>query len=140
MPFKTLYADSPVDSGLLSLYLHQNYTQYCDDLDQCGDVIESLSWSDLSENESVRIVPKPPRAVRLNVCQWQGNPYRFHLISLGTLHSLPSPVERRNQKNYKPEFFDVLKRSRECEDGIRDTHQWIRKVDALSRLLRLMFI
>ncbi|KAK7689412.1 hypothetical protein QCA50_007204 [Cerrena zonata] len=107
---ETLYADSPVDSGLLALYLHQNYTQYCDDLDQCSDVMDSLSWSDLGETDS-----------------WQGNPYRFHLISLGTLHSLPSPVTRRNQKNYKPEFFDVLKRSRDCEDGIRDTHQWIRK-------------
>ncbi|CAL1710781.1 unnamed protein product [Somion occarium] len=108
---ETLYADSPIDSGLLSLYIHQNYTQFCDDLDQCEGVMDWLSWVDCSGGES----------------WYQANPYRFHLISLGTLHSLPTPVTRRNQKNFKPEFFDVLKRTRDCDDGVRDVHQWLRR-------------
>ena len=64
--------------------------------------------------------------------QWySANPHRFHLVSLGTLHSLPCPVVRRNQKPYKPEFFDVIKTEREAADSIVDVHDWLRKVGFL---------
>ncbi|PSR78076.1 hypothetical protein PHLCEN_2v7593 [Hermanssonia centrifuga] len=113
-----LYADSPIDSSLLSLYIHQNYTQYCNELDECEGVMEWLSWVDSSGGES-----------------WQqANPHRFHLLTLGTMHSLPTPVPRRNQKAYKPAFFDVLKRERESEDGIRDVHEWLRMVGPFTFL------
>lgn len=49
-----LYADSPIDASLLSLYVHQNYTQYCDTLEQCGAESELLSWIDSSGGEIVR--------------------------------------------------------------------------------------
>ena len=48
-----LYADSPIDSSLLSLYIHQNYTKYCNDLDQVDSIMEWLSWVDSSGGESV---------------------------------------------------------------------------------------
>ncbi|KAI0916087.1 hypothetical protein AcV7_007186 [Taiwanofungus camphoratus] len=105
----TLYADSPIDASLLSLYIHQNYTQYCNELDECSAEAEWLSWIDSSGGES-----------------WhQANPHRFHLLTLGTLHSLPSPVVRRNQKPYKPDFFDALRSEREAEDGVRDVQAWL---------------
>ena len=48
--------------------------------------------------------------------QWhQANPHRFHLLTLGTLHALPSPVPRRAQKMYKPAFFEALRRGRDAD-------------------------
>ncbi|KAG8989069.1 Cell cycle checkpoint protein rad17, partial [Tulasnella sp. 427] len=41
-----LYADSPVDTSLLSLYVHQNYTQFCDDVDECDALMGNLSAVD----------------------------------------------------------------------------------------------
>jgi cell cycle checkpoint protein len=58
--------------------------------------------------------------------QWhQANPHQFHLLTLGTLHSLPSPVARRSQKFFKPEFFEVLKRERVGMDAVRDARRWL---------------
>ena len=51
---QTLYADSPIDSSLFSLYLHQNYTQFCDKLEECGNIAEWMSWIDYSGPEEVR--------------------------------------------------------------------------------------
>lgn len=48
-----LYADTPIDSSLLSLYIHQNYTQYCNTLDECEGVAEWLSVVDASGSDSV---------------------------------------------------------------------------------------
>jgi len=108
---EALYADSPIDSSLLSLYIHQNYTQYCSELDECGGVVDWLSWVDYSGGEH----------------WYSSNPHRFHLVSLGTMHSLPCPVTRRSQKPYKPEIFDVMKTEREVGDGIVDVHDWLRR-------------
>ncbi|KAH9923879.1 Rad17 cell cycle checkpoint protein-domain-containing protein, partial [Fomitopsis serialis] len=104
-----LYADSPIDASLLSLYVHQNYTQYSNDLSECDTLADWLSWIDANGAES-----------------WhQANPHRFHLLALSTLHSLPSPVQRRNQKPYKPVFFETLQRERDAEDGLRDVQDWL---------------
>ena len=48
-----LYADTPIDASLLSLYIHQNYTQYCATLDECEALMDSLSWVDASGGETV---------------------------------------------------------------------------------------
>ncbi|TFK47071.1 Rad17-domain-containing protein [Heliocybe sulcata] len=106
---EVLYADSPIDASLLSLYVHQNYTQFCNDLNQAEGVSDWLSWVDSNGGD-----------------QWyQTNPNSFHLITLGTLHSLPSPVPRRSQQMYKPEFFENLKMCRESEDAVEDVVQWL---------------
>lgn len=49
-------------------------------------------------------------------------------MALGTLHALPSPVPRRNQKPFKPAFFDSLRRQHEAEDGVRDVQAWLQQV------------
>ncbi|KAL5504857.1 RAD17 [Sanghuangporus vaninii] len=107
----TLYAESPIDAGLFALYIHQNYPQFCNDIDQCGELSNWLSWIDSSGGE-----------------QWhQANPHQFHLLALGTLHSLPSPVTRRGQKIFKPEFFDFLKKTRDAEDAVSDVLCWLQE-------------
>ncbi|KAF9043051.1 Rad17 cell cycle checkpoint protein-domain-containing protein [Panaeolus papilionaceus] len=104
-----LYADSPIDSSLFSLYIHQNYTQYCNDTDETDGVADWLSWVDSSGGEA----------------WYQANPHQFHLITLGTLHSLPSPVPRRSQKSYKPEFFACLQKEKGAWEGVRSTREWL---------------
>lgn len=50
-----LYADSPIDTGLFSLYLHQNYVQFCDTIEECEGISDWYSWIDSSGGERVRI-------------------------------------------------------------------------------------
>ena len=59
--------------------------------------------------------------------QWhQAHPHRFHTLTLGTLHALPSPVARRGQTPYKPAlFFESLRRARAAEDALRDVQDWL---------------
>ncbi|KAJ7248242.1 Rad17 cell cycle checkpoint protein-domain-containing protein [Mycena haematopus] len=104
-----LYADSPIDSSLFSLYIHQNYTQFCSEVEECDGVADWLSWVDSSGGES----------------WYQANPHRFHLLTMGTLHSLPTPVPRRGQKLFKPEFFDYLAKEKDAWDAVRDVRGWI---------------
>ncbi|KAF8154728.1 Rad17 cell cycle checkpoint protein-domain-containing protein [Crassisporium funariophilum] len=104
-----LYADSPIDTSLFSLYIHQNYTQYCNELEESEGVAEWLSWIDSSGGEA----------------WYQANPHQFHLLTLGTLHSLPSPVPRRSQKNFKPEFFAFHQKEKDAWDGVRSTRDWV---------------
>ncbi|KAI0674065.1 Rad17-domain-containing protein [Trametes maxima] len=106
---EALYADTPIDASLLSLYIHQNYTQYCSTLGECDALVDSLSWVDANGGET----------------WYQTNPHQFHLVALGTLHALPSPVPRRTQKPYKPSFFEALRKRGEADDGVRDVETWL---------------
>ncbi|TFK24018.1 hypothetical protein FA15DRAFT_687660 [Coprinopsis marcescibilis] len=105
----TIYADSPIDSSLFSLYIHQNYPQFCNEVEEVEGVADWLSWIDSSGGEA----------------WYQANPHQFHLLTLGTIHSLPSPVVRRSQKTYKPEFFDVLQKEKDARDAVRATREWV---------------
>ncbi|KAF8625498.1 hypothetical protein AX15_005346 [Amanita polypyramis BW_CC] len=105
----SLYAGTPIDSGLFSLYIHQNYTQFATEVEECGGVADWLSWVDSSGGEA----------------WYQANPHQFHLLTLGTLHSLPSPVPRRNQKILKPQFFEYLEKEKEGLGAIRDVQSWM---------------
>jgi cell cycle checkpoint protein len=53
MDEQTLYSDSPIDSSLFGLYIHQNYAQFCDGVEHCEGVSEWLSWVDWSGGEDV---------------------------------------------------------------------------------------
>ena len=58
--------------------------------------------------------------------QWhQANPHCFHLLTMGTLHSLPSPVTRRSQKIFKPDFFRIREKELEARTGVEVTRRWI---------------
>lgn len=58
--------------------------------------------------------------------QWhQANPHRFHLLTRGALHALPSPAPRRGQRTYKPVWFERLQQERAAADAVRDTQEWL---------------
>lgn len=52
---QAIYADSPIDSSLFGLYIHQNYTQFCNDVNECEGIADWLSWVDSSGGEAVSI-------------------------------------------------------------------------------------
>lgn len=52
---QAIYADSPIDASLFSLYIQQNYTQFCDEVGDCEGVSEWLSWVDSNGGETVSI-------------------------------------------------------------------------------------
>ncbi|KAG8912320.1 Cell cycle checkpoint protein rad17 [Tulasnella sp. 408] len=47
------------------------------------------------------------------------------MLTLGTLHALPSPVSRRGQKTFKPEFFDALNKTKDAERSLEDVRCWL---------------
>lgn len=63
-----LYADTPIDASLLSLYIHQNYTQYCATLDECEALMDSLSWVDASGGENVSQPEPSIWCMLINAC------------------------------------------------------------------------
>ncbi|EIM79628.1 Rad17-domain-containing protein [Stereum hirsutum FP-91666 SS1] len=105
-----LYASTPIDASLYNLYIHQNYTQFCEEIEQCERLVDGLSWVDASGGEN----------------WYQSNPYTVHISTLSTLHALPSPVPRKNQKMHKPEFFENLRKTRTAdEDGMGGVRGWL---------------
>ncbi|KAH8823535.1 Rad17 cell cycle checkpoint protein-domain-containing protein [Flagelloscypha sp. PMI_526] len=103
-----LQADSPIDASLLSLYIHHNYTPYCEDLDECMQISETLSAMD-------------------TLGSWQNpSPVLFHLLVMGTQHGLPSPVKRKGQKVFKPDYFEVVSKEREAWAAVGDVSRgWL---------------
>lgn len=49
-----LYSNTPVDASLFGLYLHQNYSAYCDTVEQCEAFVDGLSWVDANGGDNVR--------------------------------------------------------------------------------------
>ncbi|KAH0835838.1 Rad17 cell cycle checkpoint protein-domain-containing protein [Lanmaoa asiatica] len=105
---KSIAAESPIDSSLLGMYTHQNYTQFCTDIDQCDGVCEGLSWVDC-----------------MGGAQSSNSPYAFPTLTLSTLHSFPTPVPRNGQKVCKPVWFDVRTRELEASDAVGDVLGWL---------------
>ncbi|KIJ61820.1 hypothetical protein HYDPIDRAFT_158739 [Hydnomerulius pinastri MD-312] len=105
---ETLASDSPIDSSLLGTYIHQNYTQFCTDIDQCDGVCEGLSWADC-----------------VGGTQFTNTPYAFPTLTLSTLHALPTPVPRTGQKVCKPAWFDVRAKETEAWDAVGDVLSWL---------------
>ncbi|KAI0056332.1 P-loop containing nucleoside triphosphate hydrolase protein, partial [Artomyces pyxidatus] len=97
-----LYAATPIDAGLFGLYIHQNYTLFCGEVDECAGVMDALSAVDAGGGEN----------------WYETNPYTFHLHALATLHALPAPVARTGQRVCKPAFFDALRRERETRAAL----------------------
>ncbi|KAG6336985.1 hypothetical protein ID866_2086 [Astraeus odoratus] len=102
-----LTADSPIDSSLLGMYIHQNYTQFCTEIEQCEGVCDGLSWTD-----------------------WVGGnlmntPYTFPTLVVSTLHALPTPVPRTGQKVCKPAWFNIRTQELEAWDAVGDVGCWL---------------
>ncbi|KAG8834412.1 Cell cycle checkpoint protein rad17 [Serendipita sp. 399] len=108
---EALYADSPVDTSLLSLYLHQNYYQFCEEIEQCDGVIDALSSID--------------SMAEIWDSRGQVASEKFQIMTRASLLSLPSPVPRQNQKLYKPAFFDSLKQGNRGLDDVLSVQDWL---------------
>ncbi|VDB96297.1 unnamed protein product [Peniophora sp. CBMAI 1063] len=104
-----LYASTPIDASLFGLYVHQNYTAFCSELDQCDALVDNLSWLDSNGGDN----------------WYEQNPYSFHLNALGTLHALPCPVPRTGQKFCKPAFFGSGKREHEAVAAVERVRTWL---------------
>jgi len=64
--------------------------------------------------------------------QWyDANPHTFHMLALGTLHSLPSPVQRTGQLICKPDFFGSFRREQAAGDALDRTSSWLSSVRSL---------
>lgn len=105
---ETIASDSPIDSSLLGLYIHQNYTMFCTDVDQCDGVCEGLSWVDCVGGH----LPST-------------TPHAFPTLALSTLHALPTPVPRKGQKVCKPSWFDVRNKEQDALEGVCDVATWL---------------
>ncbi|KIK82071.1 hypothetical protein PAXRUDRAFT_832422 [Paxillus rubicundulus Ve08.2h10] len=105
---ETLTMESPIDSFLLGTYIHQNYTQFCTDIDQCDGICEGLSWVDC-----------------VSGTQFTSTPYAFPTLTLSTLHSLPTPVLRAGQKVCKPAWFDLRAKEMEAWNALGDVLGWL---------------
>ncbi|KAH7887075.1 Rad17 cell cycle checkpoint protein-domain-containing protein [Phlebopus sp. FC_14] len=114
---ETLASDSPIDSYLLGAYIHQNYPQFCTDIEQCDAICEGLSWSN---------------CVGGLQNQFMNTPYEFPILTLSTLHGLPTPVPRTGQKMCKPAWFDVRARELEAWDAVGDVASWLGRSRALG--------
>ncbi|KZO94552.1 hypothetical protein CALVIDRAFT_539005 [Calocera viscosa TUFC12733] len=106
----TLYADSPVDISLLSAYCHQNYPQFCSELEELEVAAEWISYGEAFSMDSEHINMQLPE-------------YAFHLLGRGLLMSLPSPVPRRGQKLLKSAYWEFSRKER---DGIESLRSWSR--------------
>ncbi|KAG1776322.1 Rad17 cell cycle checkpoint protein-domain-containing protein [Suillus placidus] len=105
---ETIASESPIDSSLLGLYIHQNYTMFCTDVDQCDGVCEGLSWVDCVGGH----LPST-------------TPHAFPTLALSTLHALPTPVPRNGQKVCKPSWFDVRNKEQDALEGVGDVATWL---------------
>lgn len=97
---ETLWRTIPIDANTLQLYLHQNYPQFCDDVDQCCELIEHLSNAETlktTHEEWLHAVVS--------------DHYAFQITTRGTLLALPSPVSRSNgQKMQGAAYFEHRRR------------------------------
>ncbi|CAE6417088.1 unnamed protein product [Rhizoctonia solani] len=110
-----LHADSPVDASLFSLYIQQNYTQFCNEIEECYGLADALSEADggmgiLDDN----------LAISSALAQ-----HTFQHIARSALLSLPSPVPRRSQVVRKPAWFAARAKEREGEGAVEDAKQWL---------------
>lgn len=52
-----IYADSPIDTSLFSLYIHQNYPQFCNETEEAWYIADALSLIDgTNDNVSACVV------------------------------------------------------------------------------------
>ncbi|KAE9389414.1 hypothetical protein BT96DRAFT_1003268 [Gymnopus androsaceus JB14] len=104
--------DSPIDSSLFSLYIHQNFTQFSTDVDECDGIADWLSWADSSGGEAAMV---------------SNQASHIGFISVPLEHYIP--CRRRCHVSIKkctnPIFFDNLKKEMEAWEGVRDVWSWI---------------
>ncbi|CAH7671612.1 Rad17 cell cycle checkpoint protein-domain-containing protein [Phakopsora pachyrhizi] len=105
-----LYSEMTAPIDHFVIFLHQNYVNFVDIIEESENVLEYLSNSDLFEGVfDQRWSLKSLRSL-----------YQFHVAVRGMMLCLPSPVKRKSQKLLGGEYFerrkDQSKKFRELED------------------------
>ncbi|CAG8692718.1 13936_t:CDS:2, partial [Acaulospora colombiana] len=94
-----------------SLVNLNNYYQFCEEVEQCETIMDTLSLIDaLGDSWDNR------RDITSE---------KFHIMAGGTLMGLPSPVPRLNQKMYKPHYFESLKESQRVGASVIEVADWL---------------
>ncbi|KAG8788697.1 Cell cycle checkpoint protein rad17, partial [Ceratobasidium sp. 428] len=110
-----LHADSPVDASLFTLYVQQNYPQYCEDLDECWGLADALSEAD----GGMGVLDDGPTMSSALAH------HAFQHVARSALISLPSPVPRKSQVMRKPAWFAARAKEREAESAVEDAKRWM---------------
>ncbi|KAG9125052.1 Cell cycle checkpoint protein rad17 [Ceratobasidium sp. 392] len=110
-----LHADSPVDASLFTLYVQQNFPQFCEDLDECWGLADALSEAD----GGMGVLNEGPTMSSALAHQ------AFQHVARSALISLPSPVPRRSQVMRKPAWFAARAKEREAESAVEDAKRWM---------------
>ncbi|KAG9121368.1 Cell cycle checkpoint protein rad17, partial [Ceratobasidium sp. 392] len=110
-----LHADSPVDASLFTLYVQQNFPQFCEDLDECWGLADALSEAD----GGMGVLDEGPAMSSALAHQ------AFQHVARSALISLPSPVPRRSQVMRKPAWFAARAKEREAESAVEDAKRWM---------------
>ncbi|SPO24781.1 related to cell cycle checkpoint protein RAD17 [Ustilago trichophora] len=104
-----LWADLPVDSSVFQLYLHQNFPQFCTEVEQCESTLEGFSSADA-------LTPLHEQYRHSSLLSY----YSFLIATRVTLLHLPSPVPRNGQKLGKATWWDVQKKLRVILQDVED--------------------
>ncbi|SPO23083.1 related to cell cycle checkpoint protein RAD17 [Ustilago trichophora] len=104
-----LWADLPVDSPVFQLYLHQNFPQFCTEVEQCESILEGFSSADA-------LTPSHEQYRHSSLLSY----YSFLIATRDTLLHLPSPVPRNGQKLGKATWWDVQKKLRVMLQDVED--------------------
>ncbi|GMK55142.1 hypothetical protein CspeluHIS016_0201980 [Cutaneotrichosporon spelunceum] len=92
----------PVDASTFALWIHQNVTSFCTEIEQLSAILDGFCVADLMRTED-DVWQSSPQAIS----------YALQLTVRGTLMGLPSPVPRSNQKVTKPRFFQAFRDERD---------------------------
>lgn len=120
---------------MLQLYVHQNYTPFCNTIEECSELIEGISFADAQlkpHTEGVsryaRLFVRMHEADPADSSQWHEHltsHYTFLYFVRNTLLSLPSPVERRGQGQTKSAWFAARQRTKEVAEYVADSSTWL---------------
>ncbi|KAK4057443.1 RFC checkpoint protein Rad17 [Microbotryomycetes sp. JL221] len=115
-----MFAQAPVDSDVFVTYLHHNYVQFTNDMDECSGILDGLS-----EADALMRMEGEERLSRLALT----SQYSFNVAVRSTMLNLPQPVPRRKQTLRKSELWDKQRLQRQNEDGIDEMY---RKKDGIA--------
>lgn len=112
-----LWRSMPMDASTLQVFLHQNYTPFCSEIEQCESLIDHLSFADTL---------KPVHEERSHASLTQH--YAFLISTHGSLMSLPSPMPRNKDQRFRGmAFFHSIRRTRQTQETLRSISASLQK-------------
>ncbi|MCO5590097.1 hypothetical protein L7F22_044066 [Adiantum nelumboides] len=105
-----LWRTMPMDAKTLQIFLHQNYTPFCGNIEQCTEFVDNLSYSDI-------LKPQHEEWFHSSLSQY----YSFLVATHGSLMSLPSPIQRNDKQRFRGvAFFESNRKLRKTQETLHD--------------------